>query len=94
MTLTVDGVGVYAGLRVFTNDCRWGTAVKVAWREHEGQRNEDAWWAVEEDNHGIVHINGERMCSRDMIGGTIDEDAELQRKQRESAERNKGRWTD
>jgi hypothetical protein len=76
---TTDGVEIKPGMRVFTNDCRWGTVSGVAWTELTGT----VWWNVDEDNHGRCPIDGSRMSTRDNIAYSRDELAEKQRRERE-----------
>ena len=63
---TADGVEIKPDLRVFTNNCRWGTVVEPY------PCYGDGWWKVVEDGYGPVGLNGERIASRDYITGSSD----------------------
>ena len=55
---TDNGVPITIGLRVFTNNWRWGTVV-----EPPREWDERGWFTVDEDGHGRLSLNGERMTT-------------------------------
>ena len=68
---TADGVAITPGLRVFTNNCRWGTVTY-----EDSPAYNPGWFWVEEDRDGryggAYLLNGERMSTRDLITGSTD----------------------
>jgi hypothetical protein len=58
---TTDGVEIRAGLRVFTNNCRWGTVQGPA-------LGTPGWWDVQEDDAGRPMLDGTRMATRSPFG--------------------------
>jgi len=55
---TSDGVQIEPGLRVFTNNARWGTVTDDRAGAYDG------WFNVDEDDKGKTLLNGERMSTR------------------------------
>lgn len=57
MHYTWDGVEIVEGLRVFTNECKWGTV---------GKHKYDGWFDVDYDDGGRTLMNGERLRTTEM----------------------------
>jgi hypothetical protein len=67
---TSDGVLIKYGLRVFTNNCRWGTVIGLC----DVMQNDIGWWNLIEDGTDgpPTMLDGSRMAVRDNIGFTAD----------------------
>lgn len=68
MNLTVSGVKIEPGLRVFTNDWVWGTVLHPA-DDYLPEAERDGWWMVKIDAYApycaghTKSYNGERMTT-------------------------------
>jgi hypothetical protein len=66
--LTYDGVVVTLGLRVWTNEARQGRITTIAdWSGDHG-RADDVWHEVTYPDGRRVHMNRERITTRDVFG--------------------------
>jgi hypothetical protein len=61
MDLTTDRVEIRAGLRVVTNNARWGTVVGST-------LGAPGWYDVDEDDHGVTMMDGSRMATTHPFG--------------------------
>jgi hypothetical protein len=68
--LTVDRVPITPGLRVFTNDCEWGTVEPGQFTRgglsDPGGELFDGWYSVSLPNGGTRRYDGERLSTRDL----------------------------
>lgn len=83
---TSDGVEITPGLRVFTNDWKWGTVVPEQWRERGAYSVHsvtfDGWFQVRHDDsplrdgfgwaYGTIMLNGDRMATVSPPGAPKD----------------------
>ena len=69
---TVDGVPITPGLRVFTNDCVWGTVLPEQWNHPDSANPDsdtfDGWFRVSVPGGGYRIYNGERLSTRNLDG--------------------------
>lgn len=65
---TFDGVLVTVGLLVWTNEARQGAVTKVADWPGDVGREHDVWHEVTYPDGGRVHMNRERISTRDPFG--------------------------
>lgn len=66
--LTHDGVVVRLGLQVWTNEARRGRITKIAVWPGDHGREDDVWHEVTYPDGRRVHLNRERITTRDVFG--------------------------
>jgi hypothetical protein len=68
--LTYDGVVVTLGLQVWTNEARQGRITKIADWPGDYGRDDDVWHEVTYPDGRRVHMNRERITTRDVFGAS------------------------
>jgi hypothetical protein len=66
--LTYDGIVVRLGLQVWTNEAQQGRITKIAAWPGDHGREDDVWHEVTYPDGRRVHMNRERITTRDVFG--------------------------